>query len=133
MISPVLFGRSLFCYSNFNFYYIYENKETNLIAESSHSNLELFLKIYKCYDFKQNKPRAYCNFIKYFFYLLEVAADVPKNHLYFYRILLDKILHRFFLRNITTTWKTPIIFGIFSIILPICCCHLVGYYLTKPR
>ena len=68
VILPVHFGRDLICYSNFNFSYI-DNKEL------------LFLKIYKYYNFKQNKPRAYCNFIKYFFYLIEVAADVPKKHL----------------------------------------------------
>ena len=71
VISPVLFGWGLFCYSDFNFLYIYDKEETNLITRSSHSNLYLFLEIYKYYNFKQNKPtaRACCNFIKYFFYL----------------------------------------------------------------
>ena len=44
VISPVHFGRGLFCYSNFIFFYIDDKKETNLIARSSHSNLWLFLK-----------------------------------------------------------------------------------------
>ena len=29
MISPVHFVRGLFCYSNFNFFYVYDNEETN--------------------------------------------------------------------------------------------------------
>ena len=44
-----------------------------------------------------------------------------------------------FLRNITTGFttqntnqNTPIIFSILSILLSICCCRLVVYYLTKP-
>ena len=32
----------------------------------------------------------------------------------------------------TVTRKAPLIFGIFFIVLSICCCHLVVYYLTKP-
>ena len=38
--------------------------------------------LYKYYSFKQNKPRACCNFIKYFFYLQETAADIPKKCLF---------------------------------------------------
>ena len=30
------------------------------------------------------------------------------------------------------SYKTLLTFGIFSIMLSICCCHLVVYYLTKP-
>ena len=69
MILPVHFRLGLICYSNFNFFYINNKEETS-------SNLWLFLKIYKYCNFKQNKPRAYCNSIRYFVYLLEVAADV---------------------------------------------------------
>ena len=36
MISPAHFGRDLFCYSSFNFFYIDNKEETNLIARSSH-------------------------------------------------------------------------------------------------
>ena len=68
VISPVHFGRGLLCYSNFNNFYIYGGEETNWIARNNHPNLQLFLKIYKYYNSKQNKPTAYCNFIKYFFY-----------------------------------------------------------------
>ena len=60
VISHVHFGRGLFSYSNFNFFYIDDKEETNLI---SRSNL------------------AYCNFIKNFFYSLEVALHLPKKHL----------------------------------------------------
>ena len=56
-ISPVHFGQDLFCYSNFNF--------TLAVVV----NQVLFLKIYEYYNFKQNKLRAYCSFIKYSFYL----------------------------------------------------------------
>ena len=38
VISPVHFGRGLFCYSNFNFSYTDDKEETNLIARSGHSN-----------------------------------------------------------------------------------------------
>ena len=34
--SPAHFGRDLFCYSSFNFFYIDNKEETNLIARSSH-------------------------------------------------------------------------------------------------
>ena len=69
MISSVHFGRGLSCDSNFIFFYIDDKEETNLIARSRDLNLKLFLKIYKYSTFKQNKSRAYCNFIKYFFCL----------------------------------------------------------------
>ena len=39
VISPVHFDRDLVCYSNFNFFYIDDEEETNSIARSSHSNL----------------------------------------------------------------------------------------------
>ena len=39
VILPVHFGRGFFCYSNFNFFYIDDKEETNLIARSSHSIL----------------------------------------------------------------------------------------------
>ena len=39
MISPGHFGRGLFCYSNFDFFYIDDKEEINLIPRSSHSNL----------------------------------------------------------------------------------------------
>ena len=39
VITPVHFGRSLFCYSKFNFLYIEDKGETNLITKNSHSNL----------------------------------------------------------------------------------------------
>ena len=55
-----------------------------------------FLKIYKYFNFKRKKPRVYCNFIQYFFYLLEIATDVPKSTPC-YRILLSELLHRYFL------------------------------------
>ena len=44
VILPVHFRRGLFCCSNFNFFYIDDKIETSLIARSSHSNLELFLR-----------------------------------------------------------------------------------------
>ena len=39
VISPVHFGRGLFCYSNFNSFYVDDKEETNLIARSNHLNL----------------------------------------------------------------------------------------------
>ena len=39
VISPVHFGRGLFCCSNFNVFYIDDKNETNLIGRSSPSNL----------------------------------------------------------------------------------------------
>ena len=39
VILPVHFGRGLFCYSDFNFFYIDDTGETNFIAKDSHSNL----------------------------------------------------------------------------------------------
>ena len=56
VISPVQFGRGVFCYSNFSFFYIDDKEKTNLIARSSNLNLQLFLKICKYYN-------------KYLFYL----------------------------------------------------------------
>ena len=38
VIPSVHFGRGLFCHSNFNFFYIDDKEETNLIARSNHSN-----------------------------------------------------------------------------------------------
>ena len=38
VISPMQFGRGLFCYSNFIFLHIEHKEKTNLIARSSHSN-----------------------------------------------------------------------------------------------
>ena len=79
---PVHLGWGFFRYHNFNFLYIDDKEETNLITRSSHSNLKLFLKICNKYDkFKQNKPTTCCDF-KSFFYLQDVAADVPKKHPY---------------------------------------------------
>ena len=77
----------------FIFFYIDDKEKTNLIARSSHSNLKVFLKIHKYYNFKQNKARAYWNLIKCLFYLLEVAVDVSKKHLSCWRILLGKPKH----------------------------------------
>ena len=136
VISPVHFGRGLFCHSNFNFFYIDEKEETIFITRSSHSNLQLFLNISKHYNFKQNKPIAYWIFVKYFFYLWEVAAVAPKKRLPCWRILLGKHLHRCFWRNIMANFTTIFSqntthFCIFSIVLSICCCCLVVYYLTK--
>ena len=39
VILPMHFGRGLLCYSNFDFFYIGDKEETNLIHRSSHSNL----------------------------------------------------------------------------------------------
>ena len=39
VISPVHFGRGLFCCSYFNFLYINDKEEVNLIDRSSHLNL----------------------------------------------------------------------------------------------
>ena len=39
VISSVLFGRGLLCYSKFNFFCIDDKEEPNLIARSSYSNL----------------------------------------------------------------------------------------------
>ena len=38
IFSSVHFGRRLLCYSNFDFFYIDEKEETNLIARSSGSH-----------------------------------------------------------------------------------------------
>ena len=54
VISPVQFGRGLFCSSIFIFFYIDNKEKINLIARSSHSNLQLFLKVYKYYN--KTKP-----------------------------------------------------------------------------
>ena len=54
VISPVQFGRGLFCSSIFISFHIDNTEKINLIARSSHSNLQLFLKIYKCYN--KTKP-----------------------------------------------------------------------------
>ena len=68
----------------------------------------------------------------------EVAAEVPKKSI---RLANALLLVNLF---IGVSWgiliqisqqlprKTLLIFGIFSIILCICFCHLVAYYLTKP-
>ena len=74
------FGWGLFCCSNFIFFYIDDKEKTNLTSRSSHSNL-LILKIYNYYNFKQNKARAYRNFIEKLFHLEEVAESVViSNH-----------------------------------------------------
>ena len=39
VILPVYFGRDLFCYSNFNVFYINNKEAKSLIARCSHSNL----------------------------------------------------------------------------------------------
>ena len=39
VISPLHFGRDLFCYSNLIFFYIEDKEETSLIVRSSDSNL----------------------------------------------------------------------------------------------
>ena len=39
VISPVHFGRCLFCYSNFNFFEIDNKEKTSWIARRSHPNL----------------------------------------------------------------------------------------------
>ena len=39
VISPVQFGRGLFCYSNFIFFHIDDKEKANLIARISHLNL----------------------------------------------------------------------------------------------
>ena len=41
LVLPLQFGRGLFCYSSFSFFYIDNKVETNLIARSSHSNLTI--------------------------------------------------------------------------------------------
>ena len=50
VILPVQIGRGLFCSSIFIFFYIDDKEKINLITRSSHSNLQLFLKIYKYYN-----------------------------------------------------------------------------------
>ena len=66
-----------------------------------------------------------------------LQTDVLKKHLSFWRILLSQLVHMSFwgiLRQVSQQQlprKTPLIFGILSIILSICCCHLLNYYLTK--
>ena len=52
VISSVHFDRGLFCYSNCNFYYIDNKEEIKLITRSSQSNLQLFLKTYRYYNFE---------------------------------------------------------------------------------
>ena len=127
VILPLHFGRGLFYYSNFNCFNIGE-EETNLILRSSHSNLWLFLKICKCYNFKQTKSPLQLHQIV----LLFIRSHCRRCK------LRSKLLHRCILRNIMTSFtiqlrcKTPLIFGIFSITLSICCCHIFIYYPTKP-
>ena len=54
VISLVQFNRGLFCSSIFIFLYIDEKGKIKLIARGSHSNYELFLRIYKYYN--KTKP-----------------------------------------------------------------------------
>ena len=121
------FGQGLFYYSNFNCFYI-DEEETNLILRSSHSNLWLFLKTCKCYNFKQTKSPLQLHQIV----LLFIRSRCRRCK------LRSKLLHRCILGNIMTFFtiqlqcKTPLIFGIFSIKLSICCCHIFIYYPTKP-
>ena len=64
----VHFGQGLFCYSNFNFSYIDDKKETNLIAKGSHMNSYLFLKINKYYaSNKTNREPTASVLLKNFF------------------------------------------------------------------
>ena len=117
----------LFFCSIFIFFYIVDKEKINLIARKSHSNLYLFLKICKYY--KKTKP-----------------IEVSPNIYFIYKKLLHVFLQNlclvkeFFLVNplIGFFWgilrqvsqqlprKTPLIFGIFFNILPICCCYLVA-------
>ena len=91
------------------------------------------------YNFKPNKPSASCNFIKYFFYLLEVLSTsfIYKRFICFVKefFLTDSFIGAFWgiLRKVTQQIprKTRLIFGIFSFILSLCFCHLVVNYLTK--
>ena len=99
-----------------------------MIVKSSDWNLSLFLKIYKYCKFKHHEIflwfiRSRCKFRK--------------------RVSLVKefVLVNFFIGFLWEIWrkfsqqlprKTPLIFGISSIILSICCCHLVVYYPTNP-
>ena len=58
VISPVQFGSGLilFFYFYFHFFYIYidDKEKINLIASTSHSNIQLFVRIYKYYN--KTKP-----------------------------------------------------------------------------
>ena len=119
VISPVHFFRGLFCYSNFNFFYIDDKKEfkyykqnkTNREPTATSSNICFIYKNLLLTSLKSiclAKELFLVNFVIGVFrgILWQVSQQVPR--------------------------KIPLIFGIFSIILTICCCHLVVYYLTKP-
>ena len=77
VISPVEFGRGLFCSSILIFFYIDDKEKINLIARSSHSNYQLFLKIYKYYN--KTKPTGIS--LNIYFIYKKFAAGVPKKHL----------------------------------------------------
>ena len=125
VFSPVHFGRGLFCYTNLNFFYFDNEIETNLIARSSHLNFY--------YNFKQNKPRAHCNYFSYYFlFIRRCCRHSEKASVLF----LVKSFIGVFWRILPQVsqqlpCKTPLIFRIFSIILSVCCCHSVVYYMTK--
>ena len=74
-----LLSRFIFLFWYFNFFFIDSKEEINLIARRNHSK-SLTIPKDKYYNFKQNKTRAYCDFIRYFFYLLKVTVDVTKKH-----------------------------------------------------
>ena len=61
MILAVHFGRGLFGYPNFNFFCI----DYFLIFIFLYFSIFLYLIFSKYKNFKQNKPRFYCNLIKY--------------------------------------------------------------------
>ena len=120
VISSVHLGWGLFCYSNFIFFCMTVKRKqiwspeaikTNLQPTATSSNISF---IYK--TFLQTFRKSIC-FVKEVF-LVNSFTGV------FWGIL------RQVFQQLPA--KNPIIFGIFSIILSICCCHLVVYYLTKP-
>ena len=91
VILPLHVGRGLFYHSNFNCFNI-DEEETKLILRSSHSNLWLFLKICKCYNFKQTKSPLQLHQIV----LLFIRSHCRRCK------LRSKLLHRCILRNIMT-------------------------------
>ena len=113
VILPLHVGRGLFYHSNFNCFNI-DEEETKLILRSSHSNLWLFLKICKCYNFKQTKSPLQLHQIV----LLFIRSHCRRCK------LRSKLLHRCILRNIMTIftiqlrYKTPLILVFFPLHCP---------------
>ena len=102
VISLVQFNRGLFCSSIFIFLYIDEKGKIKLIARGSHSNYELFLRIYKYYN--KTKPPGISSNI-YFIYK-KLLQGFLKSICLVKELFLVNPFIGVFLRNITISFTT---------------------------